>query len=81
MKNIESLRRRRDQLVARIKDAETKVKTKERKELTRKKIVLGAALLSLVKNKEDVLIQRAYNACINSMVERDQALLKNNTDL
>ncbi|MCW8918735.1 MAG: hypothetical protein OQL08_07960 [Gammaproteobacteria bacterium] len=77
MNDIGHLKKKRDQLTARIRDAEQREKTKMRKEETRKKIILGASLMSLLKNSDDIMAQRVYNACINIMDDRDRKLFKN----
>jgi ATPase subunit of ABC transporter with duplicated ATPase domains len=72
MTNIEELKKKRDQLAARIQQAEAKEKQQAKKEDNRVKILVGSAILNAIKNGLPIEIEKPNQILIlmNNFLER-----------
>ena len=72
---LENLEIKKAQLQARIDKLRQREREEERKMITRQKIIAGAAILRLVtETGDDLITQRAWNACLQRMSEKDRKL-------
>lgn len=65
---LEQLQKKRDQLNARIQSESAKLQAKQRKEDTRKKILIGAMIAKAVEDSEVVMIQQPTD--LTDMLDR-----------
>lgn len=68
---LEKLREKEKQLKAQIHAAEARAKEKQRKAETRQKIILGGAVLALLKNEKDEAFRQQLLAKLNAVVTRE----------
>lgn len=68
---LAKLKEKEKQLKAQIQAAEARAKEKQRKVETRQKIILGGAVLSLLKNDHDDAFRRTLRQKLDDVVMRD----------
>ncbi|RDH41271.1 mobilization protein [Zooshikella ganghwensis] len=68
---LQKLKEKEKQLKAQIQAAEARVKEKQRKVETRQKIILGGAVLSLLKNEKNEAFKQQLLAKLNAIVTRE----------
>ena len=71
---LEKAQEKFDQAKARLRQEQARTKAKERKDDTRRKILLGAALLA--EPKINPVVEQQVKELIGRMAERDQALFR-----
>ena len=71
---LEKAQEKFEQAKARLKQEQARAKTKDRKDDTRRKILLGAALIATAKNNPAT--QQQIKDLVGGMSQRDQALFK-----
>ncbi|NYZ70368.1 mobilization protein [Endozoicomonas sp. SM1973] len=68
---LAKLKEKEKQLKAQIQAAEARAKEKQRKVETRQKIILGGAVLSLLKNEQDEDFRQALVKKLDTVVKRE----------
>lgn len=72
---LEKLTKKKKQIEAQIAKLKTQEKKKERKEDTRRKIILGGFLMAQIEKDEEA--KRIFKACVNSLTkEHDKKLFQ-----
>lgn len=74
-RNIKKLKKQRDEINARLNKERAKKRAQERKNDTRRKIILGGFLLSRISYDENA--KKLYEQCLNSLEkEQDKELFE-----